>query len=86
MRNENRQNLYFKVEVNQEEIDIIKRKLHNSEMDTFSGSVRAIDTRFPLSIFDMIYIHIFSPCIYFSDFNLQCRKFPFNLLTNGKKL
>ncbi len=42
MKNENKRNLYLKVRVSQEEMDAIKRKFQNSEMDTLSGFICAM--------------------------------------------
>ncbi len=42
MKDDNKRNLYLKVRVSQEEMDAIKRKFQNSEMDTLSGFVRAM--------------------------------------------
>lgn len=42
MKDENKRNLYLKVRVSQEEMDAIKRKFHNSGMDTLSGFVRSM--------------------------------------------
>ena len=42
MKDENKRTLYLKVRVSPEEMDAIKRKFQNSEMDTLSGFVRAM--------------------------------------------
>lgn len=42
MKDKNKRDLYLKVRVSQEEMDAIKKKFHNSGMDTLSGFVRAM--------------------------------------------
>lgn len=42
MKDKNKRNLYLKVRVSQEEMDAIKKKFHNSGMNTLSGFVRAM--------------------------------------------
>ena len=42
MKDKNKRDLYLKVRVSQEEMDAIKKKFHNSGMDTLSGFVRSM--------------------------------------------
>ena len=42
MKDKNKRDLYLKVRVSQEEMNAIKKKFHNSGMDTLSGFVRAM--------------------------------------------
>lgn len=51
MKEENKRTLYLKVRVSPEEMNAIKRKFHNSGMETFSGFVRAM-------IFEGYIVHI----------------------------